>query len=312
MTNLLPFFIFLAATIGLVKSADKFVEEIEKIGEALKLPHFFTGVLFVAIGTSLPELVTSLIAATSGEGEMVIGNVLGSDIANILLGMGAVVWLSQRTMKFTMDVVNVHLPILLISTFMTAYMMFDRVITQSEGFVLIALMGIYLWYLYSQKDNIPDTEIKKDVPFKISYVIYSILSLIIVLISSNFVVSSVLDIAQIFGLTSAALGATLIAIGTSLPEMIVVYSALKKGNADMAVGNILGSNIFNLVLILGASAVVVPLSVSEVTITTLLPFFIGSIFIYWPLKQNKKISPHEGLALTLAYFFFVGKLYNFI
>ncbi len=307
-----PFLIFFAATFFLVKSADRFVEEIEKIGESLRLPHFFTGVLFVAIGTSLPELVTAIIATLAGEGELVVGNVLGSDIANIMLGLGAVVFLTRKTMTFKMDVANVHLPILLMATFMTSFMMMDKIIARSEGLILLSLMVVYLWFLYSQKDATPAGEQKKDLEWKNSYVLFSVLSLVVVLISSNFVVSSVLQIATIFGFTSAALGATLIAIGTSLPEMIVVYSALKKGNADMAVGNILGSNIFNLVLILGAAATIRPLVVSDISLTILLPFFVGSVLVYWPLKQNKRIAPHEGLALTIAYLFFVGKLYGFV
>lgn len=316
MELLVQLTIFAAATAVLVFSADTFVDAIERIGTALKLPHFLTGVLFVALGTSLPELVTGIIAVNQGETDLLVGNVLGSDIANIFLGLGLTVFLARKDIKYEQNIFRVHFPILVIALLLAIMMMTDQVITRMESGLLFAMFWIYLWYLYGHKDA--EVNVLEDDPdfkvtqFKWNDVLIATISLGFVLLSSDFSVGSVINIAKILGVTSSALAATLIAIGTSLPEMIVVYAAIKKENVEIAIGNILGSNIFNIVLIIGIGGLIAPLQISQTTLFVLTPFTVISLFVYWAISQTKEITRHEGLAMVLMYLFFVGKLYGWM
>lgn len=308
--------IFTIATTALVWGADTFVDAIERIGTALKLPHFLTGVLFVALGTSLPELVTGIVAVSQGETDLLIGNVLGSDIANILLGLGLTVFIARKDIKYEQNIFRVHFPILVIALILAVMMMQDMIVTRAESGLLFAMFFVYLWFLYGHKDaEVPVLEGDHDFtpqPFRWADVGISVGALGIVLVSSNFAVTSVINIAQILGVTSSALAATLIAVGTSLPEMIVVYAAIKKSNIEIAIGNILGSNIFNIVLIMGVGGLIAPLEVSVTTMTVIVPFSIASLFIYWAISHTREITRHEGLAMVLFYVFFVGKLYGWM
>jgi cation:H+ antiporter len=308
--------IFLIATAALVWAADGFVDAIERIGTALKLPHFLTGVLFVALGTSLPELVTGLIAVSKGDTDLLVGNVLGSNIANIFLGLGATVFVAGKDIKYQQNIFRVHFPILVIALLLAITMMYDGIVTRLEAGLLFAMFWVYLWFLYGHKDEeVPVLEGDTDfdtTTFSWKDVAIAFGALGVVLFASDFAVNSVINIATMVGISSAALAATLIAIGTSLPEMIVVYAAIKKSNIEIAIGNILGSNIFNIVLIMGLGGLVSPLEVSQTTITILVPFSLMALFVYWAISQTKEITRHEGLAMVLFYLFFVGKLYAWL
>ncbi len=308
MTILLPFLVFAVCTAVLVKSADYFIGAIERIGLSLGLPEFFTGVLFVALGTSLPELTTGLASVWQGEADMLTGNVLGSNVANVLLGLGLVVFLSGKRIHYQKNVFSGHIPILLIATALATFAMLDGQIVRPEGCLLLGVLGSYLWFLHSETPAIKMVDGKREFDWKDFAVAGG--ALLGILVSSHFLITSVITLAEMLNLAKTALAATLVALGTSLPEMVVVYAALKNGNPDIAIGNVLGSNIFNIVLILGLGAVVAPLPVSELNLTVLLPFMVATTVLYWGVSQTREVTRQEGFSLTMFYVLFLAALYK--
>ena len=305
---LLALGIFAISSFTLVQSADYFIEYIEKLGEYFRLPHFITGVLLVAIGTSLPEFSTSIASVIQGESQMLAGNVLGTVIANICLGLGLISVISNKNITFTQNVFSVHFPIFIIAIGLATATMANGEVTFGESLFFLGVCGMYLWFLLNRKNHdMPEFFHTK---FHWKMVVIPVVSLLLLLLSSEFVVRSVVDIAEIFNLSKTSLSATLIAVGTSLPEMIVVFTMLKKKMFDMAIGNVLGSNIFDILLIFGIGGLIAPLEISAVTLEIILPAMIITTFIYWGISLDKNISKYEGGAMTLLYFLFVGKLLN--
>ena len=324
MPFVVPALVFVVTTFFLVKSADIFIENAVKFGQSLKWPSFLTGVLIVAIGTSLPELATGIVSLIKVDpvsplvGDMTIGNVLGSNIANVFLGLGIVVVVAGKSIKFKQNIFHVHFPVLMIATISMIFMLTDKVIYPWEGMIFFGIMASYLWFLFvDHKKSI--TEKLHHVPFKWKYIWFILIGLTGVIIASNFAIGAILSIGnlliEIMGydeVVNTALSATLVAIGTSLPEMVVVYTAVKKNQAEMAIGNILGSNIFNIVLILGVSSMIRTLHVSDFNYYLNLPFAVASFFVYWSVSKDQNISRQEALAMTFLYVLYVIQLIGWI
>lgn len=301
--------LFGGSTLLLVKSADFFIENAEKLGVSLRMPHFITGILIVAIGTSLPEFATSISSVLKGEADMLAGNVLGTVIANIFLGLGLVSVVARQNIKFEHNIFQVHFPIFVFSVALVTLCLMDKQITSTEGFFFLAICGSYLWFLFSQEKSelFPHQE-----KFSWKLVFFASIGLLGLAISSEFVVRSILSMAEVLGAAKTALSATLVAIGTSLPEMMVVFAALKRKNFDLAIGNILGSNIFDILLIFGIGSFIQTITISTLTYTVILPFLIATLFIYWAISKDKEITRQEGLAMTFFYILFLGKIFEII
>ncbi len=318
----------------LVKAADYFTDYAEKMGEILKLPNFIVGVLIVAMGTSLPELATSIVGVSSGEVEFLSGNVLGTVIANILLGIALTVIIINKPLKLNWDIVSNDLPFFAAAIFLTAIALLDGKFTFIEALLFLAGYVIYVFYAYyiqksertsvkekyekqlkrKIKSEIADVE-KRDKKLKgkkalIKIIIYLIISLIVVAIASNYVVESVINIGTILGLSTSVLAATAVAIGTSLPEILVAIVAAKKGNFDMAIGDILGSSIFDLFVIYGVVGLFTTLTISHELFIILISFLIASFVLLWMALIDKQITRSEGWIYIIIYLMFIGKLFN--
>lgn len=308
MDIILLVIIFLISTLILVKAADYFVEAVTRIGVALRMPHFLTGVLIVALGTSLPELSTGISSIFKGDTSLVISSVLGSGISNIFLGLGFMSLIAGKNIIFKQNIFQVHFPIFAISVMAVVMMLYDdQTINFIEGGLLLLILGAYLWFLFF---NDHKRDVFRKEKFNWQDVLVAVLTLSAIIISAEFAIDSVIKIAENMNLPTSVLGATMVAIGTSLPEMVVVLSAIKKKQFELAVGNILGSNIFNIVLILGVGSFIRPLQIEAEVLNVLLPFTIGSFFVYWAISTDKEISRQEGLALTGLYVLFIGKLFQ--
>ncbi len=301
--------IFVIATYGLVKSADYFIAGVEKLGICWKLPHFLTGVLVMAVGTSLPEFATSMASVLKNESDMLAGNVLGTVIANIFLGLGLVAVVARSNIKFKQDVFQVHFPIFILSIVLTVLTIWDGQITLIEGGFFLGVAVAYLWFLFSaDKEDHP-----QNLRFKWRFLLIPVVSLLGLALSSEFVIRSIIQISEMAGLGKTALSATLIAVGTSLPEIMVGFTMIRKKLFDMMVGNVLGSNIFDILLIFGMGSLVGGgLLVSDLTLRILVPFMVATLFIYWAISKDKEITRQEGLAMTFLYILFLGKLYGII
>jgi len=300
--------IFLVSTFVLVKSADYFIEAVEKLGHCWKMPHFITGVLLVAIGTSLPEFSTSIASVLKDETDMLAGNVLGTVIANVFLGLGLMSVLTNTNIKFERNIFAVHFPIFIFSVTLAILTMFDGKVTWEEGIFFLGTCAAYLWFLFAkkEKDDMPD------VKFSWKLLIIPVLGLVGLAISSEFVIRSIIVISELLGFEKTVLAATLVAVGTSLPEMLVVWVMIKKRNFDMIVGNILGSNIFDILLIFGIGSLISPLQISTLSLQIIAPFMVATLLIYWGVSKDKEITKQEGLAMTFLYIFFIGKLYGIL
>lgn len=264
----------------------------------------------MAIGTSLPEFATSIASVLRDESDMLAGNVLGTVIANIFLGLGLVTFLARKNLKFHTNIFQVHFPIFILSIVMTALTIWDGEITRWEGIFFFGVLAAYLWFLFTtDKEEHPEK-----VTFSWLFLVIPAVSLVALAISSEFVIRSIISIAEIAGLGKTALAATLVAVGTSLPEIMVGFTMIKKGKFDMAVGNVLGSNIFDILLIFGFGSLIATggLLVSDLTLHVIVPFMVATVFIYWAISKDKEITRQEGLAMICLYGLFLGKLFGVI
>ncbi len=305
--------IFIASLFFLIKSADYFTEYAEKIGISFGLNSFIIGATIVAIGTSLPELVSSLFALHAGETAFVIDNIVGSNIANalLILGIGGVV---ARPLLAKTSLINVELPFFFMSMAAFSYFLIDKTISRNEGIALVALLLVFMAYQIHQKtsvgieDEIENKEVKKGWRNTIKYILIIIISGTILSFSAKYLIDSIIMLSKLLKISSSTLTITVVAFGTSLPEVLTSLSAIKRGNHGMAIGNVLGSNTFNLLLIGGLPAIIQELHVSPETFMIGFPFLVISTFLAIFVLFDNKIHLWEGFAMLFFYLIFIGKI----
>lgn len=294
----------------LVKSSDMFIDNAEKIGMILGIPSFVVGVLLVAIGTSLPELITSIIAVSKGTTEFVAGNVIGSNIANILLVLGISVFFTKKSLKVKWDLIQIDLPLLLGSASILLITLLDGVFTFYEAVICIIAYIVYVFYSLSlRKDN--KGEQKEKISAKI--ILMLLLSGVGIYFGAEYTIRSVIKITEIlnFGDTSV-IALSVVAFGTSLPELMVSIKAAQKQNYEMAIGNVLGSNIFNSFVVMGIPGLMSTLTVTGSVLSLALPVMIIATFLFIISTMDRNISKYEGSTFLIVYILFIGKLFGFI
>ncbi|MDP2560699.1 calcium/sodium antiporter [Psychrobium sp. 1_MG-2023] len=255
----------IAGLVGLIWSADKFVFGSAAIARNFGLPPLIIGLTIVAMGSSAPEIMVAITASLDGTGNTAIGNALGSNITNIALVLGVTVLL--KPLLVHSQLLNRELPILLLVSGIAGYILYDQVLTFTEGLVLISLFFITIgglcWLtLRDKKSDDPlieeaQDEVPEGVPSKLA-VFWIVFGMVLLPISSHFVVDGASDIARYFGLSDLVIGLTIIAIGTSLPELAACIASIKNNEHDLALGNIVGSNIFNILAVLAVPALIAP------------------------------------------------------
>ncbi|MFC1741621.1 calcium/sodium antiporter [Nanoarchaeota archaeon] len=301
----------------LVKASDYFTDSAEEIGFYFKLPAFIVGVTIVAIGTSLPELAASLAAVFKGSTEIVIGNVVGSNITNIflVLGISAIV---AKNLKITYELIHVDLPLLIASAFLLTITVWDGNFTWPEALLCLAGLFIYIMYTIRSGRKHEDKEIKKEMKadlkkkHKLGWKIWAVLivSGAFIYLGAEFTIQSVLKLSTMFNIGTEIIAASAVALGTSLPELAVSFTAAKKGKPEIAVGNILGSNIFNTFAVMGIPALFATLTVPKSILTFSLPVMLFATFMYFFITQDRQITKWEGWTLILFYIAFIGKLFG--
>ncbi len=303
--------IFIISLIILIKSSDKFTESAEKFGISIGLPPFIVGVIILSIGTSLPELVSSIIASLNSQSGIIIGNIIGSNVANILLILGSAAILS-KTLKITYDIENVDTPILFASIVLLYFVANDGKIDLVEGIVFLICFIVYLKYSMStrSKEIIKEVSKEKKLIDRIDKktVIYLILTPILIYLSADWLIESIIKMSEITGISKSVIATTALAIGTSLPELFVTISAAKRGNPEMAVGNVIGSNIFNILMILGVCALIKPIKISMDMINFGIPFLLMTTLLFLFSTLTKKITKWEGYIYIMLYIFFLFKI----
>ena len=312
----------------LIKGAEVLVDGAENIATILKIPKIIIGLTLVSIGTSLPELIISIQSATKGLADISIGNVIGSCICNLLLVLGATTIV--RPIFVEEDTRKSDLPISLISIFLIAvFGNFSNKITRYEGILLLMFLGIFIFQLFirmnetNQKDNskiknISDTNNQINLTKKqndkkqiLKDILFIVGGIILLKYGGDFVVDNSSNVAKIFGLSDRLIGLTIISIGTSLPELITGVVAAINGDEEIAVGNVIGSNILNLLLVLGITAIINPISYTEDFNINIIILFVSS-FIIWTisvLKKEHKLGRNEGIAMLLSYILYLISLW---
>ena len=261
----MDFAIFFAAMAALIYGADFIIKESERIALHFNISHFVIGATLVAFGTSLPEMAASMIASYNHKSDLAIANVIGSVSFNITLVLGLVFLIAKRINPkrdlFAKDSAWILMPVVIF-----IIMSLDGELSRIEGFLFLFLMLAYILFLFASSKEDLENEINEDL-VKDKFNWFMSIALLAIgftftIGGANFVVESGSNIARMFGVSEWLIGLFLISLGTSLPELIVSLVAIKNGNADMSIGNIIGSNVANFSMVLGGSALIAPLTIS--------------------------------------------------
>lgn len=291
--------------IFLIKGADMFVGGSSNIAKKLKISPFIIGLTIVSFGTSAPELSVSLASAISGSADISVGNIVGSNIFNILMVLGFSAIFMPIVIKPGM--IKKEFPFLLMVMVILLAVSFDvflggplNIISRGEGFVFLILLGLYLYILIaSGKKNEEEIEIS-DEPLAKS-IIFFILGLALVVAGGEFVTSTSKFLAMSLGMSETLVGLTIVALGTSLPELMTSIMAAKKGENEIAIGNVIGSNIFNVLLILGLTSVITPLAINNLVLIDMVIMTVVSFIAFLFAFTKNKITKKEGILLILLY-----------
>ncbi|MFQ3187655.1 MAG: cation:H+ antiporter [Marinomonas primoryensis] len=299
----------IAGLILLVISSDKFIEHSALVAEKMNVNPMIIGITLVAFGTSAPEMVVSAIAALDNAPEIAVGNVLGSNIANIALVFGITLLFSA--IPIAPGLSSKEVPLVLAITLLTGLLLLDQNLGVWDGVILIAAFVIVLTILLRGSKDL-QSELKECLPEDDGAsvgksLIIALIGLAILIGSSKLLVWGAVGIATALGVSELVIGLTIVAIGTSLPELAASVSSVRKGHHDIAIGNILGSNIFNLATVLPLPALIAPGMINENIISRDYPWVLGltvalAIAIYFFKKtKNNKIPRWLGLPLIASY-----------
>jgi len=299
---------FVLSLATLIKSADRFVDSAEVLGRMFGASPFIIGITLVAVGTSLPELATSIAAMVSGATEFIIGNAVGSNVTNILLILG-VASLVHREFKSQRDMGGLDLPLILVSSAMIIIFAFSgRSISRLEGAALMAAYLVYLVYvLTGQRPVRTETRPpKRPGPF-----VWVAISTAGIYFGAGYTLRSTVELTRLIGFAdTSVLAQSVVALGTSLPELIVSVAAARRNLLDMALGNIIGSNIFNALVVIGLPALLIPLAVSASVLEVGLPFLTLSTLVCYLTLIRRRIDRAMGSMFVLLYLVYLASLFG--
>ncbi len=303
--------IFIISLLILLVSARFLTGAAEKLGLYFGMSSFVIGVFIVGIGTSLPELVAGVLAGLSKNSEIVSGNVLGANISNIFLILGLIAVLSRKGIDMGSGYIMVDLNFLIGSSLLLGLIMMDGNIAFSEGLFLLATYAAYSHFLLRiNRQPLLDTEgttssIKTAFPVKALLILLA--SAFGIYFGADHTVESMIEIASHLNVPPSLISLTVLSLGTTLPELAVSITAIRQGKSAIAVGNILGSCVFNALVIPGAVSGFGDILVPEYLIEFSLPVFVVASLLFYLLTRDKKISPSEGLLFLIFYAFFISK-----
>ena len=291
----------------LIKGADIFVDGASSVAQNFKISKMLIGLTIVAFGTSAPEFAVSVTSMINNSGDIVLGNVIGSNILNILLILGIASLFHD--LKVQVNTVTKEIPFLILSTILLVVLMNDKflngmnnIITRSDGLIILLFFIIFVYYLFSimsskqYKEYVePKFELKKSI-------IYTCLGIACIILGSNFVVKNASSIASILGISERIIALTIVALGTSLPELVTSVIAAKKGECDIAIGNVVGSNIFNIGIVLGIPITLFgSVNVAAFGIVDIIFFILSAILLYIFSRSGHKIRKKEGIILLMCF-----------
>lgn len=287
----------------LMKGADWFVEGASGVADKLGIPLIVIGLTIAAMGTSLPEAAVSISAAIRGSAGITIGNIVGSNIMNVLviLGLTGVI----RRVSVQKTTIRYEIPFTIVITILLATMgLYDQKIGRLEGVVLWACMILYLGYLYwltkhgVPLEDMPEVD-KKEPLWKMLLMI--VVGIVMIVWGSDISVDAATELAKMFGMSERLIGLTIVAFGTSLPELVTSVTAAIKGKADLAVGNIVGSNIFNILFVVGTTALITPVVYSSDFMVDSLVASGTMVLLLICVVRKKELGRTAGIVMLAAY-----------
>lgn len=311
---LLQGIILLISFVVLIKGADVFVESASSVAKHLNVPDILIGLTIVAFGTSAPEAAVSIKAVLAHNSDIVLGNIVGSNILNILLILGissmiAPIHVQSHTIKK-------EIPFLLLVSLLLSILLMDttsgegtvNMVSRMDGIVILLFFAVFIEHLITLAQSGQAEEIESKYTFK-QAILYTILGLLAIIVGGNFVVSSATAIATALGVSQKFIALTIVALGTSLPELVTSIAAAQKGKQDLAIGNVIGSNIFNICFVAGFPAAfignIIP---SSPVIIDLMIMLLATLMLFFFSYTKKKITKLEGISFLLVFVVYYGYL----
>ncbi|MBR5487963.1 MAG: calcium/sodium antiporter [Phascolarctobacterium sp.] len=301
MDMLLQFGLLVVGFFMLGKGADWFVEGAASIATRFGIPQLVIGLTIVAMGTSTPEAAVSLAAALKGSADITIGNVVGSNILNVLVILGVSAAIIR--LKVAKSTIKIEIPFMIMVSALLYVQGLDGVVTLMDGALLAAVFAGYLLYLYiftKQAGPVEDAEEVAGYPIG-QALLWTAAGLALIMFGSNVTVGAATEIATYAGLSERFIGLTIVALGTSLPELFTSVTAARKGNADIAIGNIVGSNIFNILFVVGASALITPVAFAKAFEFDMWVALGSSLALFLFVLPTKALERWGGLAMLASY-----------
>lgn len=305
---LLNIVLLIVGFVVLIKGADFFVDGASGIAENFHVSKMLIGLTIVAFGTSAPEFAVSIKSLLSGNGDIVLGNVIGSNILNILLILGTAALFHSLTVKS--NTVKKELPITLMITAAFSVMISDNLFdkntvnsfSRGDGIILVLFFGVFLYYLISMARNKIDNDDSKDTISLKKALLFAAVGMAGIVLGSNFVVDSAAYIAGALGVTERMISLTIIALGTSLPELVTSVTATRKGEYDIAIGNVVGSNIFNIGMVIGVPVTLFG-GIPQIAFSyvDLIVMITSAILLFMFSFGDYKITRREGIIFLLLF-----------
>jgi len=299
----LTILIFVASLTALIISSNRFIDSAERIGYSWGISPFAIGVTLVSLGTSLPELMTSILAVVAGTSEIVVGNVIGSNITNIFLVLGFSA-MAVKSFKVKRNIMSEDAPLLFGSAILMWFALKDLHFSLFEAILFI--VGLIIFIMYSINDDRKDGNIESNVHWWTYLVL--IVAAVGIFFSAQYTVSSIETLANRLNINASIVSLSLLAFGTSLPEVVVSVSAARRGKPAIAVGNVLGSNIFNTYAVMAIPSFFGHLEIPSSILSFSLPYMVIATILFSLVCYSKTVSFWKAAMLIMFYIFFLAEL----
>lgn len=306
LSILLQVVLLLVGFVFLIKGSDFFVDGASSVASLLKIPTIIVGLTIVAFGTSAPEAAVSITSSWTGSNAMAVGNVIGSNLFNMLMVIGIAALLSNLLME--KSVLEKDLPFLVgITVLWAVFIVIGWNISQIEGIILLVILITYIFYLIRSARKSKDADVvekpKLSLPKSIIFILVGIAGIVL---GGDLVVNSASDIAIALGMSEALVGLTIVAIGTSLPELVTSITALRKGENQLVIGNVIGSNIFNILFVLGASSAISAIPIDSSLLIDVIFMVAVTVLCFIFGKTQDKYDKKEGIILITLFIVYMA------
>ena len=294
----------------IIKGSDMLVDGSVNLAKFLKIPTLVIGLTIVAIATGVPEIAISISSSLKGSNGLLLGNLLGSNIFNILFILGLIAIIKPLYIKKEIILKNYAFALLsCLVLFIISYDIYFgdslvNVITRTEGILLLCFAGIFLYSTVLGATLDKNIKVEKG-KFSFKDILYIVVGIVLIGLSAEVIVNSAVNISKWLGIGEDLIGLTIIAVGTNLPELVTSIVAVRKGEVDIAIGNLVGTNIYNIFLILGLAATINPITISSNAFIDIIVLAITSFIVYIFIQHKKDINRKEGIIMILLYIIYI-------